>query len=220
MSQHSDTVESGAGETSTVVIEGIPVAYETRGEGPPILMVHGWSADRHYLIADLEAAFAAHPDWRRVYLDLPGHGQTPAPNWLSTQDQMLSIVSQFVDSTVSTGPFAVVGNSYGGHLALGLARMMPERITGVALLVPDLPLADGTRSTEEPVVLVEDRSIFSDLAPDEAWIPEALVVHDRRMLDEIRAFDMPAYRLADYEFLDRLNAHYLQPDRLRSPGRA
>jgi pimeloyl-ACP methyl ester carboxylesterase len=86
--------------------------------------------------------------------------------------------------------------------------------------VPDVPRPDGSRDVEEPVVLIEDLSVFEHLAPDETWIPETLVAHERRMLDEIREHDMPAYRIADYEFLALLEAHYLPTGPAGRPGTA
>ena len=199
-------------------VQGILIAYEVRGEGAPILLIHGWSADRRYMLADLEPIFVVHPGWQRIYFDLPGHGATPAPGWLSTQDQMLSIVHGFIDAALPEGPFAVAGNSYGGHLTLALIRSLPDRLRGAALLVPDVPAPDGARDLPDPVTFFEDSSIFGDLAPDEEWIPAALPVHERRMLDEIRAHDMPAYRAADYEFLARLEANYLLTGAAGRPG--
>ena len=201
-----------------VEVQGIPVSYEARGEGKPILLIHGWSADRRYMVADLEPILAAAPGWQRVYLDLPGHGATPAPDWLTTQDQMLSILGDFIDAVLPDGPFTVAGNSYGGFLTLALIRSMPDRLCGAALLVPDVPAADGTRDLPRPVTIHEDLSIFGDLAPDEEWIPAALPVHERRMVEEIRAHDMPAYRVADYAFLDRLDANYLPTGAAGRPG--
>ncbi|MSO95460.1 MAG: alpha/beta hydrolase [Thermoleophilia bacterium] len=203
---------------TVVDVQGIPVAYEVRGEGRPILLIHGWSADRRYMIADLEPILAAEPGWRRVYLDLPGHGSTPAPDWLATQDQMLSVLGDFIDAVLPGGPFAVAGNSYGGFLTLALIRSLPGRLCGAALLVPDVPAADGTRDLPRPITIHEDLSVFGDLASDEQWIPAALPVHERRMVEEIRAFDMPAYRLADYPFLERLNANYLPSGVAGRPG--
>lgn len=81
-----------------------------------------------------------------------------------------------------------------------------------------MPASDGTRATPDPVTLVEDRSIFTDLAPDEEWTPDALVAHEQRMLDEIRAHDMPAYRVADYTFLERLEANYVLTGSAGRPG--
>lgn len=192
-----------------VDVDGIPVAVERRGAGAPILLIHGWSADRRYMLADLEPVFDEHPGWERIYLDLPGHGETPAPEHLGTQEQMLGVLLGFVEAILPEGAFAVAGNSYGGYLALALVRTIPERLRGAALLVPDVPAPDGTRDTPEPVTLVADRSIFDDLEPDEEWIPDALVAHEARMLAEIRAHDMPAYRAADRAFLSRLESSYM-----------
>jgi pimeloyl-ACP methyl ester carboxylesterase len=202
----------------SVGVQGIPVACEVHGEGRPILLIHGWSADRRYMLADLEPVFEDHPGWRRIYLDLPGHGATPAPEWLSTQDQMLSIVRDFIDAVLPEGRFAIVGSSYGGHVALGLIRSLPERLDGAALLVPDVPASDGTRDTAQAVVLVEDDSVFEDLAADEQWMRDTLVVQERWMVEEIRAHDMPAYRRADYGFLARLEANYMPSGVAGSPG--
>ena len=212
MSQSSET------EADVVDVQGIPISYEMRGAGVPIVLVHGWSADRNYMKADLEPIFAANPGWQRIYLDLPGHGATPAPAWLSTQDQMLSIVESFIDAVVPDRPFAIAGSSYGGYIALAVTRSIPDRLCGAALLIPDVPAPDGTRDLDDAIVLIENRSIFDDLAPDEEWIPGGLVVHERRMLDEIRAHDMPGYRAADYEFLARLEANYLLDGAAARPG--
>jgi len=199
-------------------IQGIPIAYEVRGEGRPILLIHGWSADRNYMLADLEPIFAEHPGWQRVYLDLPGHGATPAPEWLSTQDEMLSIVRDFIDVVLPQGSFAIAGSSYGGHLALGLIRLLPDRLGGAGFLVPAVPAADGALDAEDALVLFEDTSIFADLAPDEEWMRDTLVVHERWMVDEIRLHDMPAYRRADYGFLARLETHLLATGAAGRPG--
>jgi len=199
-------------------VQGIPIAYEVRGEGRPILLIHGWSADRGYMLADLEPIFGEHPGWQRIYLDLPGHGATPAPEWLSTQDEMLSIACDFIDVVLPEGSFAIAGSSYGGHIALGLIRSIPERLIGAGLLVPAVFAPDGSLDPADHRVLTEDTSIFADLAPDEEWMRDTLVVHERWMVDEIRLHDMPAYRRADYGFLARLETHLLPTGAAGRPG--
>lgn len=201
-----------------IEVQGIPIAYEARGEGRPILLVHGWSADRDYMLADLEPVFDEHPGWRRIYLDLPGHGSTPAPEWLSTEDQMLSVVRDFIDAVLPDGRFAIAGSSYGGRLTVGLVRLIPDRLAGAGLLVPAIDAADGALEPTDVTVLFEDDSIFEDLEPDEEWMRDTLVVHERWMVDEIRAHDMPAYRRADYEFLARLEANLHATGAAGRPG--
>jgi pimeloyl-ACP methyl ester carboxylesterase len=206
------------GREGNVVVNGVPVAFEERGDGAPVVVIHGWSADRRYMQADLEPVFEQRGGWRRIYLDLPGHGRTPAPDWFASQDDMLAAVQGAVDQLVPAGPVAVVGNSYGGYLALMLARTMPARLRGVAMLVPDVPDLVGGRETEPSITVHPDPDIFDDLADDEGWIPSALVRHERRMLEAIRADDMPAYRAADYGFLARLEQNYLPSGPGLTPG--
>jgi len=194
--------------TREIEIEGIRVALHARGEGRPILLLHGWSADHRYLCADLDPVLDARGGWCRIAFDLPGHGSTSAPDRLATQEAMLRIVAAVGERAFRGAPYAVAGNSYGGHLALGLVRTRPDDLLGAALLVPDVPRGDGTRDVADPVVIHPDPAAFDDLADDEAWIPGALPVHERRMLEEIRAHDMPAYRSCDRAFLERLDAAY------------
>ena len=201
----------------TVDVQGIPVHVVERGAGTPIVLVHGWSADHRYMVADLDGILEAHGGWRRVYVDLPGHGTTPAPEWLSTQDQMLSILGESVDVVVPDERVALVGSSYGGHLALGLTRLVPERLLGVCLVVPDMPSPQNTRLPEPSAVFAEDAA-FASLSDDEQWMRDALVVRQQWMLAELREHDAPAYAAADYAFLERLDAAYIPSGSAGPPG--
>ena len=147
---------------SPIEVQGIPIAYEVRGEGSPILLIHGWSADRDYMLADLEPIFAEHPGWRRIYLDLPGHGATPAPEWLSTEDQMLAILCGFIAAVLPDGRFALAGSSYGGRLAVELVRLIPGRLEGAGLLVPAVAAPDGSLDPADHRVFLEDPSVFDE----------------------------------------------------------
>lgn len=201
-----------------VNVQEIPVAFEERGAGRPIVVIHGWQGDHRYVAADLEPVFAEEPEWRRIYLDLPGHGRTPAPGWLESQTQVVSVLIEAVETIVGLERVAVAGNSYGGYLTLGLVRAMPERLLGAALLVPDLPAADGSRDTPPHVTIVEDAGAMHDLAADERWISDRLVEQTRSGVLGIREHDMPAIRAADQSFLARLQANYQLPEQLATPG--
>jgi pimeloyl-ACP methyl ester carboxylesterase len=183
--------------------------------GRPLLVIHGWSADHRYMMADLEPNFDESSIWQRIYFDLPGHGTTTAPLWLNNQTQMFEIVTKFIEQVIGDQKFGVIGNSYGGYLSLGLVRKMPHRLLGAALLVPDLPDDFNNRQTTDALTIVEDMSLFGNLQSDEQWIPGGLVEHSQYALDEIRAHDMPGYRASDDDLLERLNKNYLLPVEVR-----
>ena len=183
-----------------------------------MLLIHGWQGDHRYMQADVDAVFEAAGGWRRIYLDLPGHGQTPAPRRAALAGAGDVAADRRRRCAVPGRPFAVAGSSYGGYLTLGLVRSMPERLLGAALLVPDLPAPDGTRAAPAHVTLRRDPAAFTDLEPDEEWIPDRLVDQSRRALEQIRDYDIPAMRIADQAFLERLAADYQLPGELLRPG--
>ena len=204
--------------TTTIEVDGIQIGIRRRGMGRPLLVIHGWSADHRYMVADLEPNFDESSTWQRIYFDLPGHGTTIAPDWLNNQTQMLEILTKVIEQVIGDQKFGVIGNSYGGYLSLGLVRRMPHRLLGAALLVPDLPDDLNNRQTTESLTIVEDMSLFGNLQSDEQWIPAGLVEHSQYALDEIRAHDVPAHRLSDDDFLERLNENYVLPIEIRYSG--
>ena len=205
-------------DTTTIEIDGIKIEIRRRGVGRPLLVIHGWSADHRYIMADLEPNFDESSIWQRIYFDLPGHGTTIAPDWLNNQTQMFEILTKFIDQVIGDQKFGVIGNSYGGYLSLGLVRKMPHRLLGAALLVADLPDDLNNRQTSDALTIVEDMTLFGNLQSDEQWIPAGLVEHSLYALDEIRAHDMPGYRASDDDLLERLNNDYLLPVEVRYAG--
>jgi|GEM_PF-3564752 len=63
---------------------GVNVHYVEHGvagdaDAPTALLLHGFSPDLRLMTGCFEPIFESRPEWRRVYLDLPGMGQTVAP---------------------------------------------------------------------------------------------------------------------------------------------
>src|ERR1039458_2333558 len=75
--------------------------YETVGEGRQILMLHGWPLDHTQLVFEMERHFVGRGGWKRIYLDLPGMGKTPGPEWITCEDEVLDLLEEFVDSVRS-----------------------------------------------------------------------------------------------------------------------
>jgi pimeloyl-ACP methyl ester carboxylesterase len=59
-------------------VKDIPIYYEIRGSGTPILMIHGWSPDHRLMSGCMEPVFQGKDtQWQCIYFDLPGMGLTP-----------------------------------------------------------------------------------------------------------------------------------------------
>jgi pimeloyl-ACP methyl ester carboxylesterase len=96
--------------------------YEEHGEGRPLLLLHGWPLDHRYIANDIEPLFEHRSGWRRIYPNLPGMGKTRAADWITHQDQVLDLVSAFIDTVAPSERFVVAGASYGAYLARGLVH--------------------------------------------------------------------------------------------------
>ena len=59
-------------------INDVPVYYEEHGQGKPILCLHGFTEDSGSMKGCLEPFFKDVSGYRRIYLDMPGMGKTPA----------------------------------------------------------------------------------------------------------------------------------------------
>lgn len=127
-------------------LDDVSVYYEQAGAGHPLVFLHGWSLDHHYEQIEYEPIFAARAGWRRIYLDLPGMGETSAPMWMTNMDQMLAVVLKFIDHLLPHQRFAIAGTSAGAYLARGVVYHKTALVTGVLFRVP-LVIPDHTRRT-------------------------------------------------------------------------
>lgn len=146
-----------------VRLRGLPIHYEARGRGRPLLVLHGSPSDHVRAMTHVEPAFASRRGWRRVYPDLPGHGLTPGAPRIRDMDDYLEVLLEMVDRLFGAQGFALGGISFGAYLALGIARKRRTRIRGLMLSVPEVnhsPVEElrdrkfGTPSIQTPPQLV------------------------------------------------------------------
>ncbi len=102
-----------------------------RGEGPAILLVHGWLNDAtvwNGIIDELEA------DFRCIAVDLRGHGQSGAAGVGNYGRELVLDDLRNVLDERDIAQAIVVGHSLGGYLALALAIEDPARVSGLGLV--------------------------------------------------------------------------------------
>ncbi|MEU5781669.1 alpha/beta fold hydrolase [Micromonospora lupini] len=86
-------------------------------------------------------------DLRETYLDLPGHGDTPA-TCPPTSQALLDTVCAWLDHHVDA-PVLLAGASYGAYLAAGIARQRPDLVRGLLLVCPGITIAPASRTLPE-----------------------------------------------------------------------
>ena len=189
-------------------LKDITVHYELFGEGRPIIMLHGWSCDHRYMVSDMEPLFRQRDGWKRIYLDLPGHGSTPGKDWITNQDKILDVVLDFIDNVIPGQRFVVVGSSAGAYLARGVVHHRSASIDGLLLTVPLIEADDAKRHVPSSATLVADPALVSELEPDGTeWLFQIPVIQSRKVFDYIRANFLSASKTGDQAFQAKIREH-------------
>ena len=118
----------------SITIDGVETNYHDVGSGPVLLLLHGsgpgvsaW-ANWRGVIPELSEQF------RVIAPDLLGFGRTlPAPGTTYDMDVWTRHLRGFIDA-LGLEKFALVGNSWGGGLALRLAIALPESVTSLVVM--------------------------------------------------------------------------------------
>jgi pimeloyl-ACP methyl ester carboxylesterase len=189
-----------------VIVRGLPVHYVELGGGRPIVFLHGRPADHRLLTTAFEPIFEARAGWRRVYLDLPGMGETPGADWIRSIDDVLDVVEGAIGGVLAGAPFALVGASYGGYLALGLMHRRAADVTGLALVAPAVEWDDEQVRRPPRRVFHADPEVVAGLTDEERFWTNVSVVQVPETLAAFRAGVLPGMRIADHAFLERIDA--------------
>ncbi len=121
-----------ASPTKTLPVDGGTIAYDDRGAGPPIVLLHEAIADRHMWDRELPALAQR---FRVVRYDQRGYGDsTPATSEYSSVRDLKALVDHLgLDRPV------VVGPSVGGAIAVDFAVEYPSAVGGLFLIAPGPP---------------------------------------------------------------------------------
>jgi 2-hydroxymuconate-semialdehyde hydrolase len=117
-----------------IEVDGLATHVHISGSGDPVLLLHGSGPGA-----------TAYANWRLtmpvlarehtvIAPDLVGFGQTPAPDgYVFSRDAWVDHALGVLDA-LGVDRVDVVGNSYGGAIALGLAIRAPQRVRRLVLM--------------------------------------------------------------------------------------
>jgi pimeloyl-ACP methyl ester carboxylesterase len=120
---------------TTVERGGVGLSVEEAGEGIPVVLLHGLTATRRYVVMGSRALERS--GHRVVAYDARGHGQsTPAPAADAYGYDELAADLAAVLERLEVGRAVLAGASMGAHTILRLALQAPERVAGVVAITP------------------------------------------------------------------------------------
>ncbi len=158
--------------------------YELAGpeDGPPIVLVHGFSVPGYIWDPVFEALSAA--GFRVLRYDLFGRGFSDRPHARYDRELFDGQLAELVDALAVPRPLGLAGLSMGGPIAAVFAARRPEQVRRLALLDPaGLPMPESLsiKLVKLPVIgdwlmaRIGDKVLLDNLArdmktPDEAYI--------------------------------------------------
>jgi pimeloyl-ACP methyl ester carboxylesterase len=165
--------------------------HDEAGRGPAVMLLHAGIADRTMWSEHLQ--YLADAGYRAVAVDLPGFGearvtpgeQAPWADVLETMDEL------------SIERAALVGNSFGGAVALRVALVAPDRVSALALIsapAPDLepsPELEAAWAAEEAALERGDIEAAVEAVVDAWTLPDA----SQELRDRVAAMQRRAFAL-------------------------
>ena len=106
--------------------------YYDRGRGPALLLIHGMFGDHLDWEPVLEPLAERH---RVIAVDLPGFGDSAMAGAEPSPELFVTALSGLLDH-LGIERATVVGNSFGGQVAMSLALADPDRVEKLALITP------------------------------------------------------------------------------------
>lgn len=125
-----------------VRVNGIDMYVERRGEGEPLVLLHGGGGVgiNWRLIFD-----SPPPGYELIVPDLRGHGRSTNPSFVVTFRQLALDVLGLMNF-LSVGEFKAIGLSMGAKTLLHMATQQPERVKAMVLVSAAPYFPEATRT--------------------------------------------------------------------------
>jgi len=127
--------------------EGVTLSGEGAGSGPPIVLLHGLTATRRYVV--MGSRTLERSGHLVLSYDARGHGRSsPAADPRDYGYERLAADLEAVLDALGIARAALAGASMGAHTALHLALRRPERVAALGLITPSFDPSE-TRTPQE-----------------------------------------------------------------------
>jgi pimeloyl-ACP methyl ester carboxylesterase len=116
---------------SAATVDGMNIHWTSKGTGPAIILVHGWTCDETSWdgqVPDLSARY------RVITLDLPGHGRSDSPKDGGFSMALFARAVEAVRAEAKVERAVFGGHSMGTPVIRQYALMYPKRVAGLVIV--------------------------------------------------------------------------------------
>jgi pimeloyl-ACP methyl ester carboxylesterase len=150
-------------------VQRLTPRHRPRQPEHPVVFIHGLGMDNlssfYYTLANP----VAHAGAEVILYDLRGHGLSERPRTGYQVRDSVADLAALLDALAIDGPVHVVGNSYGGIVALGFAVAHPHRVASMVLIEAHFSVAGWAEQ-----IAAEKSTIDTALAGDalRSWLDQ------------------------------------------------
>ncbi len=138
--------------TMRAVINGITIAYDDQGSGPPLILIHGFPLSRRMWHPQIKALVSA--GFRVITPDLRGFGESDAPEGPYTMELFADDLVGLLDH-LGLGAAAFGGMSMGGYILFNLLERYRPRVRA-ACFITTRANADDEAGKERRLLLARE----------------------------------------------------------------
>src|SRR5450631_111183 len=113
----------------SLLFRGEPMVYEIRGQGLPVILLHGFMEDRRIWDSVLPGI---ENKYRWILPDLPGSGGSAFNASLQELKDFAELIPAILEQE-GINEFVLIGHSMGGYISLAFAEKYPDKIRALGL---------------------------------------------------------------------------------------
>ena len=163
----------------TVDRSGVKIHYEVHGDGPALILTHGYSSTSAMWQGQIAALSKHH---KLVLWDMRGHGQSDYPEDPAAYSEALTVgdIAALLDA-VGANTAIVGGLSLGGYMSLAFYRAHPERVSALLIIDtgPGFKKDDAREAWNRRALDTAERLDREGLAVLKSATPERAVANHR-----------------------------------------